>query len=56
MVLVSSGIFAKHSHMTLMIKWSLMFLLARMETVMIGKASVIPPNLYSLSKDENFTL
>ena len=36
MVPVSSGTFVKHSHMMLMIKWILMFLLARMETVMTG--------------------
>ena len=35
-VLESSGIFVNHSHMTLMIKWILMFLLARMVTVMTG--------------------
>jgi len=35
-VLESSGIFVNHSHMTLMIKWILMFLSARMATVMTG--------------------
>ena len=36
MVLESSGIFVNHSHTMLMIKWILMFLLERMETVMTG--------------------
>ena len=36
MVLELNGIFANHSHMMLMIKWILMFLWARMETVMTG--------------------
>ena len=40
MVLESSGIFVNHSHMTLMIKWILMFLLARMETVMTGVCNI----------------
>ena len=35
-VLESSGIFVNHSHTMLMIKWILMFLLGRMETVMTG--------------------
>ena len=36
MVLASNGTFVRHSHMMLMIKWILMFLLARMETVTTG--------------------
>ena len=39
-VLESSGIFVNHSHMTLMIKWILMFLSARMEIVMTGVCNI----------------